>query len=652
VLSYAAPPARLAYRRDLDGLRGIAVVAVVAYHLGMPFASGGFVGVDVFFVLSGFLITRLIASELEAGAFSIADFYDRRIRRIVPALVFVSACTTALALVFLLPDEFERFASSLIATVFSLSNFWCLHHSAYFDPAAEVQPLFHTWSLGVEEQFYILFPVLLWAAFSRRKDRLGVIVWSLFAASLLASVLLLKPHPQSTFYLLHTRAWELLAGSIVALGLVPKPTSRLQREAGNVIGLAAIAIAVFGYTSTTPFPGPAALLPCIGAALVIWAGGGELAVARALSTRPFVFLGLISYSLYLWHWPLIVFARILNVETLGIFQQIVLACASVALAALTWRFVEQPFRRRGAGGFTRPAILSSAGLSLGTLAAVALYVISLHGFPGRFSGHVLDLASSRDDASPLRAKCHFDGSMKGSFDNTCVLGEDVPPKTIVYGDSHGAELSAVLGSLAKSRNESVREITASACPPAADFSMPRREECAHYNAAMMEKLVALPPTTIVIAANSLDWSKDMPVQYWQGLRTALGALSGAGHRLIVLGPIPHLPNHMPAPAILARWTDRGNDPADFRFSPDVEKFHEVDEKLKDVASEAHATYIPIAPAFCAEDGCSAYLDNAVLYWDDNHLSMHGAGLVAQKLLVPVLWPEAESQVVAGTRSLP
>src|SRR5262249_20532928 len=150
-----------------------------------------------------------------------------------------------------------------------LSNFWCLHHSAYFDPAAEVQPLFHTWSLGVEEQFYILFPVLLWAVFSRRKERLGAIVWSLFSASLLASVLLLKPHPQSPFYLLHPRAWELLAGSIVPLGLVPKPTSRLQREAGNIIGLAAIAIAVFGYTSTTPFPGLAALLPCAGTALVI-----------------------------------------------------------------------------------------------------------------------------------------------------------------------------------------------------------------------------------------------------------------------------------------------------------------------------------------------------------------------------------------------
>ena len=228
----------------------------------------------------------------------------------------------------------------------------------------------------------------------------------------------------------------------------------------------------------------------------------------------------------------------------------------------------------------------------------------------------------------------------------------MPPKTIVYADSHGAEFSAALGTLAKSRNESVREITASACPPAADFDMLRREQCAQYNAAIMAKLISISPATIIIAANSVGWASSMPERYWQGLRTTLAALSGAGHRLIVLGPVPHLPNHMPAPATLARWTDRGNDPADFRFSRDVAKFTDVDAKLKEVASEVHATYVPLAPVFCTDDRCSAYLDNAVLYSDDNHLSMRGASLLAQKLLVPVLWPEANSQVLAGTQSLP
>ncbi|CAA2142382.1 acyltransferase family protein [Hyphomicrobium sp. ghe19] len=644
-MSEVVPRRALTYRRDLDGLRGIAVTAVVAYHLGVPFASGGFVGVDVFFVLSGFLITSIIASELEAGTFSIASFYDRRIRRIVPALVFVCAATTVLALAFLLPDELKEFASSLIATALSVSNFWCLRHSGYFDSAAETQPLFHTWSLGVEEQFYIVFPLLLMAAFKWWRGRIRTIIWLLFAGSLFLSMVRLADHPQSTFFLLPTRAWELLAGSILALGFVPKPASRLLRDAAGALGLLAIAIAVFGYTSKTPFPGLAALLPCLGAAAVIWAGQGENTSARLLAAGPLVALGLISYSLYLWHWPLIVFANLLNVEALTELQKLAVAGTSIALAALTWRFIEQPFRRRGAGGFTRPAILWSGGVGLGSLVAVSLILISWQGFPDRFSQQVLDLAAAESDSSPWRAKCHFDGTAKGKYENSCVLGEAVPPKIIVYADSHGAEFSAVLGLLAKARRESIREITASGCPPAAHFAYPRRVACARYNENMLAKLVAIAPATIIIAANSHAWTNEGPGRYWEGLRNSLTALSAAGHRLIVLGPIPNLPNHMPAPATVARWTNRGNDPADFRFSPD-ERFPGVDANLRSIASEVNATYVPVAPALCNDGLCSAYLEDAVLYFDDNHLSVSGANVLAKKLLVPILWPENK---MAGAR---
>jgi peptidoglycan/LPS O-acetylase OafA/YrhL len=640
----------LSYRRDLDGLRGIAVAAVVAYHLGVPFASGGFVGVDVFFVLSGFLITSIIASGLEAGTFSLAGFYDRRIRRIVPALVFVCACTAVLALAFLLPDELKQFAASLVATALSVSNFWCLRHSGYFDSAAETQPLFHTWSLGVEEQFYIIFPLLLMAVFRWWRGRLRTIIWLLFAASLILSMLLLQRYPKSTFFLLHTRAWELLAGSIIALGLVPKPASGLQRDAAAALGLLAIAIAVAGYTSKTPFPGLAALLPCMGAALVIWAGQGENTPARLLAAGPLVFLGLISYSLYLWHWPLIVFADLLNVEALTELQKLAVAGTSITLAALTWRFIEQPFRRRGAGGFTRPAILRSGSLGLGSLVAVSLILIAWQGIPGRYSQQVLDLAAARLDSSPFRRKCHFQGVLKRTYDDTCVLGDKVDPKIIVYSDSHGAEFSAALGSLAKSRNESVRQITASGCPPVADL-LPNGGGCAKYNTDMIAKLVAIAPATIIIAANSDAWSNEKPAEYWQGLRNSLAALSGAGHRLILLGQIPHLPNHMPFPATVARWASRGNDPADFRFSPD-KRFPDLDANLRSIASEVSAIYVPVAPALCKDGRCSAYLEEAVLYFDDNHLSVRGADLLAKKLLVPILWPETKAPIVAGAQAQP
>ena len=299
------------YRPDLDGLRGIAVAAVVAYHLELPFATGGFVGVDVFFVLSGYLITRLIAEEMRSGAFSLTRFYERRIRRIVPAMVFVCACTTAMAIAFLLPDELKRYSSSLIAAAFSYSNVWFFDNSGYFDPGSGTQPLLHTWSLGIEEQFYIVFPLLLLAVFRWRPRALGTVIWLAFAASLVASVVLLPEHPAATFYLLHTRAWELLTGSILALGLLPRPASQAQREIAFAAGIVAIAVAVFGFASKTPFPGASALLPCIGTALAIWASeGGEAAGSRFLKFRPLMFLGLISYSLYLWHWPLIVFTKL------------------------------------------------------------------------------------------------------------------------------------------------------------------------------------------------------------------------------------------------------------------------------------------------------------------------------------------------------
>lgn len=652
-MSDLAPHKGLAYRRDLDGLRGIAVAAVVAYHLDFPFAPGGFVGVDVFFVLSGFLITSIIASELEAGTFSIAGFYDRRIRRIVPALVFVCAATTVLALAFLLPDELKQFASSLVATALSISNFWCLLHSGYFDPSAHVQPLFHTWSLSVEEQFYIAFPLLLLLVHKYLRGWLGITIWLLFAVSLMASVGRVEMHPRGTFFLLPTRAWELLCGSIIALGFIPGPACRWQREAGNVLGLLAIAVSVFGYTAATPFPGAAALLPCAGAALIIWGGQGgkENTSARILTVRPLVFLGLISYSLYLWHWPLIVFANLLNVETLTEFQKFAVAGTSIALAALTWRFIEQPFRRRGASGFTRTAILWSGFLSLGSLAVVSLVIISLQGVPGRFEQRVLDLADAKRDASPFRTKCHFIGPTEHAYDATCVLGGTLPPKVIVYGDSHGIEMSAALGALAKSREESVRQITATACPPAVGFPLVTSpldtgKWCVPHNEAMLAKLVSIAPATIIIAANSLAWSDYEPERYWRGIRTTLVTLSGVGHRLIVLGPMPRLPNHMPAPATVARWTSLGNDPADFKFSPD-RKFGDVDAKLKSIASEVDATYVPVAPLFCKDDRCNAYLEEGVLYYDDNHVSMLGAVIIAKKLLVPLLWPDNR---LAGAQS--
>jgi peptidoglycan/LPS O-acetylase OafA/YrhL len=636
------------YRPDLDGLRAIAVAAVVGYHLDLPFAPGGFVGVDIFFVLSGFLITRIIAFELQEGRFSVARFYERRIRRIVPALVFVCACTTMLAVAFLLPDELKRYASTLMATAFSISNIWFFENSNYFDPSSGTQPLLHTWSLGIEEQFYIVFPLLLMAVFRWWPRALSKVVWLAFAGSLAASVILMPQHQRAAFFLLHARAWELLSGAIVALKLIPRPTSRAQREIAVTLGLGAIAVAMFGYSSKTLFPGATALLPCIGTAMAIWAGdvggGSERAHAvgtRVLSFRPLVLLGLVSYSLYLWHWPLIVFAKLATPERFDLRQQMALAVVALALAVATWHFVEQPFRRRGAGEWTPRTIFKGSAIGLGGLAAFAFWIVALAGVPQRFPEAVLQIAAAQADASPLRDKCHFHAGGTKSYDDTCIIGDEVAPSVIVYGDSHGAEFSAALGEFAKSRHASIRQITASGCPPAMGFTFPQDPQCERYNTAIIARLKAISPTTIVLATYSLAWDREYPDKFWPSFERTITTLRAAGHRVIVVGPVPDMQHVSGIPAAVARWTAKGGDPNDFTFKMGAKQVQSVETHLAEIASAQGAIFVPVSAELCADRKCRPYTDGAVLYFDNNHLSMSGAQLIASRLLVPVIWPEPE-----------
>jgi peptidoglycan/LPS O-acetylase OafA/YrhL len=627
------------YRPDLDGLRAIAVLAVLAYHLDVPWISGGFVGVDVFFVLSGFLITRMIAGELDRGEFSLAHFYERRIRRIVPAFVVMSLATTAAATIFLLPDELQRYGQSLAAAAVSASNIYFFENSGYFDPNGATKPLLHTWSLGVEEQFYIIFPLLLMAIFRWRRDLLTTAVWITFAVSLAVSIVLLKAHPLATFYLLHARAWELLAGAIVALQLIPAPKSVAQSEIARALGLAAILAAAIFYSDATPFPGAAALLPCLGTTAAIWAGptGGTLGW-RILTWRPMVFVGLISYSLYLWHWPLIVFAKMAVLAPLTPLQQLAVAAAAFVLAVLSWRFVEQPFRRRGTQAIPARTIFRAGAAALVSLAGFGGVLIAADGMPSRYSASVLAMAAASADASPWRQECHFNGQRSASFDKTCILGGAVPPQIVVWGDSHGAELSAALGDHAKNLGLSIREVTRSACPPAQGFRSFSGRACAAFNTSILDSLKREAPKTIVLASYSMRWNRDTPEQFWPGIEQTASALRAAGHRVIMVGPVPDIPHGPGIPAAVARWSADGHDPAAFSFKVKSAELAAVEQRLRAIADRAGAVFVPLSPKLCANDRCRAYADGAVLYFDNNHLSMHGAKHIVDTLLAPVIWP--------------
>lgn len=589
-------------------------------------------------MLSGFLISQIIAGDLDAGKFSIAKFYERRIRRIVPALVFVCAICTVAAAVILFPGELRTYASSLLAAVFSVSNVWFAANTSYFDPAAATQPLLHTWSLGVEEQFYMFFPLLLSVVFRFDRRRVPLLIWSLIAVSLALGIALTPGYSRSSYFLIHTRTWELLTGAVLGLGLVPSPISKGQRETAAALGLIGIATAVLVYTGKTPFPGSAALVPCIGTALIIWAGG-QTVVGRMLSIRPMVFVGLISYSLYLWHWPLIVFAKLILVQPFTLTQQVLLTGAAFGLSVLTWHFVERPFRRRSHSTSSQTKVFAAGGAGLGALAASAVAFLVLNGWPGRFPEDILGLEAAAQDWSPKRVGCHFDGSLSGDFDKSCVLGAPVEPSIIVYGDSHGAELSVALASLAETRNESVRELTASGCPPALNFTYPDRPECPAYNAKILERLTALPPKTIILTANAVAWTDEYSKQFFGGLQGMLHALSKAGHRVILMGQIPPHPNQLPVPATLARRAEFGKKPANYVFRPEMQKLQELDAKLEKIAQSEGARYVSLVQALCNKHGCKADMDGKVLYFDDNHMSVAGQKVMAAKLLAPILWPE-------------
>lgn len=335
------------YRPEIDGLRAVAVTIVVFFHAGFELFSGGFVGVDVFFVISGFLITRIITSELQAGTFTLRNFWERRARRILPALLLVITFCIPVAWLLLAPSDMRDFGTSVVAAVTFSANFFFWRNSGYFEPAAELQPLLHTWSLAVEEQFYLLFPLFMLLMWRRFKTSIPVFLAIVFALSFALSQIASSGHQGFNFYLLPTRGWELLIGAFIALQIDRVRLGERLSSLATYLGMGLIFTAVFLLDASVPFPGVYALLPTLGAALVIVGGGGKRnSVTKLLQSPPVVYVGLISYSLYLWHHPILAFLRYHNpeVESLEILGGLIL---SFLLASFTYALVEKPFRAPG-----------------------------------------------------------------------------------------------------------------------------------------------------------------------------------------------------------------------------------------------------------------------------------------------------------------
>jgi len=424
------------YRREVDGLRALAVTPVILFHAGFDAFSGGFVGVDIFFVISGYLITSIIIDELRVGKFSIARFYERRVRRILPALFLVMAASLPFAWLWLLPSEMLAFSHSLIAVPTFVSNILFWRESGYFEAEAELKPLLHTWSLAAEEQFYLLFPLVLIFAWKYGTRFVLGLLFVLFLGSLAIAQWGATNSPTAAFFLLPTRGWELVLGAFIAFYLSERnqpPTSLALNQILGLLGAALIAYSIFAFSHATPFPGFYALIPTIGTALILLFAWPQTYLGKILSSKIFVGIGLVSYSAYLWHQPLFAFARHRSIEPPGAVQFVILALLTLLLALLTWRFVEQPFRNKQL--FTRKTVFLSAFTASILFIAIGSIGSITQGFLARYPEPDRYLASISTIDSGEYVKKRFVNLMLKRFDP-----DDKRLKILIVGDSFAQDL--------------------------------------------------------------------------------------------------------------------------------------------------------------------------------------------------------------------
>jgi peptidoglycan/LPS O-acetylase OafA/YrhL len=630
------PAATLTYRPDLDGLRAVAVLLVFFDHLRTRF-TGGYIGVDVFFVISGYLISSLILSDMTAGRFSIVNFYERRIRRIFPALLVMLLGTTLLAYRCFVPSEIEAFARSLLAALFSVSNLLFWHQAGYFDAPSSLKPLLHTWSLAVEEQFYIVLPLFLVAVRRLLPGRLKAAIWTVTAVTFALAALWVRRDPAAVFFFAPLRSWELLFGTILSQRYVPAIDGKIQRDLAALAGLLLILVPSLRYTHETPFPGLAALPPCLGAALLIAAGEtGSSLVGRMLASRPFVFVGLISYSLYLWHWPILVFQNtsyILIAATPGTKEvKIAVFVASMVVATLSWRFVETPFRK----GNLRPGrrvLFSINGLGGAAIASIALVMVVSHGLPARFPSEAIevDRFTNYDATSAFRENVCFIGpkSTFANFDRATCLADDATRKHyLLIGDSHAAHLYPGLSTVFPELN--ISQANYHSCLP----FLPGSEDTADPDCAKMSQfifgdyLLHHHLDAVLIAGR---WEEPELAE----LGRTISWMGQHSIRVILFGPVMKF--EVPLPRLIA-ISLRDRDPAEIERER-ITETPQVDRELAALArGKWKVRYISAFEDLCASQvgievkskpktnaNCPVYAGPGVpLLFDTNHLTPQGS----------------------------
>lgn len=640
------------YRPEVDGLRALAVVPVVLFHAGFAWCSGGYAGVDVFFVISGYLISSIILDELAADRFSAVVFYERRARRILPALFTVLLVCLPCAWLWLLPQDMKEFGRSLAAVSLSVSNLLFWRTSGYFDTSSDLKPLLHTWSLGVEEQFYLVFPLTLLLVWRYARRWLPQVLLLAALASLALAQWGVVHKPSAAFYLLPTRSWELLVGSLVALCLrrrVPEALPGPLAEAGGALGLMLLAAAVFGFERDLPFPGVMALVPTLGAALILLCAHPATGVGRLLSSRPLVAIGLVSYSLYLWHQPLLAFARHDLLGPLELPQTLAMIVASGVLAWLTWKYIEVPFRRRDRIG--RKAIFSFAAAGSAAFLALGVGIAATQGLPTRFSPEQRAFLKhydmtlpewhymvSEDMLAKLHTECDFYDLARyrvGNSTNVPVphLAEEcyrpVPGKHIVFlwGDSHSQQLYYGLSHTLPA-DWQLLQVASSGCGPRLHAHASTTDYCDQSNWFAWHAIAEVRPEVVVVSQNL---GHDLHTM--EQMSSALTGV-GVGH-VIFTGPTPHWNAFLPKVVVRRLWNDAS------RFTwVDVDRaVMRSDRALKaSFPGSATAEYVSAIDYFCNAGGCLVYYGNdrkaGLTSFDYGHLRPVASEHFARDVLVP------------------
>lgn len=607
------------YRPDIDGLRAVAVLSVVFCHAGFGL-PGGYVGVDIFFVISGFLITSLILKEVRNGSFSLTRFWERRIRRIAPALVVVTAFTLMAGWFLLLPPAYDRLGASATYLVLLVSNFNFLNTGDYFAPKASEMPLLHTWSLAVEEQFYLLLPMaLVILARVKRPDRTTPVLAAVAAISLAVAVYGVQAWRTHAFYLLPGRTWELLVGSLLAMASPIR--SAAMRQSMAALSLPLILIPCFAYQRDTPFPGLAAVPPVLGAVLVIWSGMTEQPrplVGQLLASRPMVFIGLISYSLYLWHWPPLALYHATIPGEPSATVRLVLVTASLAMAVLSWRFVEVPFRK-GKLLPERRGLMLCSGLTALPLLILGIVIDRADGYPERIPPQARKfLATARSDPRFQRSI----SPERVPMDLT-RLGPPHSPRLLVWGDSHAMCLLPGIDVLCDEYEIAGLAATRSSTIPVLDYRLKSvtdgREK--HFNDAVFEYLREGNITTVVLVGRWAGYCADP--RFPPALLVTVERLKALGLRIFVVEDVPDY--RCSVPETLAQLVWRGNDPAGIaRFRNDYRRDNAVFLTLIPKLEQLGATILRPGGALDLANNGLPFDAEGSFYTDTQHLSVHGA----------------------------